>query len=238
MKKISFQSLLIVITGRSLREIFFLFCAVSFSLITPNLALAAEQYRVEPGTPETIDEHGVCYLVTNHAPNLPILVPTKTSNEWSGFYDNVPSGVDLDDCVPSEEGYEGEYETSYESTYAPGESTYTPTEASYPTTEPAYPPTEEGYPSGESAYPPAETTYEAEYESGYEPTYESEYESTYETTYESSYESDYEGECDPLNGPGSYHCECEEECGPYDEPNTDPDALCECGGATCELTCD
>ncbi|HEY0907790.1 MAG TPA: hypothetical protein VGE35_00395 [Candidatus Paceibacterota bacterium] len=144
---------------------------------------------------------------------------------------------------------EGYYPPSYSEGYYPpaySEGYYPPTysEGYYPPvySEGYYPPvySEGYYPPvySEGYYPPvySEGYYPPTYSEGYYPPVYSEsgYYSQGGYYSESSYD---EGTCDPLQGPGSYSCECTEICDVYSELNTNPDALCDCGGATCVLTC-
>jgi hypothetical protein len=251
-------------------------------------ASAADSHRVEPSSPTTVDEFGVCRIVTNFPPNLAIYVPTKTSSEWSYFYNHLPSNVTVGACPPAEASYEGNYTGSYTSNYTSTYTgTYTPSyETSYtgsyePTYTGSYEPTytgsyEPGYTgsytstytstyeaiydtfpvtsSYTGSYEPTYTgTYTASYETGYTGSYEGGYEGgytgsytgSYESGYTTSYEDTYEPEpCDPLEGPGTYHCDCvddgsscPDEPDPYADPFADP-PLCGCGqSADCTLSC-
>jgi len=71
-----------------------------------SLALAQEQttdiWRVDNTETQQIDKHGTCQDVTNNrVGGEDIMVPVKTTGEWSAFRDNLPTGVTLDDCGPS-----------------------------------------------------------------------------------------------------------------------------------------
>ena len=77
---------------------FALFIIVLFFVLTNNLAVAqAIMYRVVTGTTEEISAHGVCKAVTNST-GKDIMVPTKTSTEWSNFRAATITGVSLADC--------------------------------------------------------------------------------------------------------------------------------------------
>ena len=59
---------------------------------------AADQYRVNNNESVDIDEHGVSKTITNNF-GYDIMVPTKTSDEWSAFRTNKPSGISLADII-------------------------------------------------------------------------------------------------------------------------------------------
>ena len=54
-------------------------------------------YKVTTGSTEQINKHGVCKDVTN-ATGKDIMIPTRTSAEWTSFQSNLPGGVSLADC--------------------------------------------------------------------------------------------------------------------------------------------
>jgi hypothetical protein len=56
-------------------------------------------YRVNAGTNTVIDAHSVCQDVINSG-SSDVMVPTRTSAEWSHFRDNLPPGVTLGACGP------------------------------------------------------------------------------------------------------------------------------------------
>jgi len=65
-------------------------------LCGPENAFAATSYQVNNGATVTIDEHGVCKIVTNnHASGLALFVPTNTASEWTTFRSNPPTGVTI-----------------------------------------------------------------------------------------------------------------------------------------------
>lgn len=52
------------------------------------------------GASKVVDKHTVCRSVTNnHASTKAIMVPVKTSSEWSSFYTNPPAGVTANACA-------------------------------------------------------------------------------------------------------------------------------------------
>ena len=56
---------------------------------------------VEVATAEDITANAVCWKVTNnHASNKSLMVPIKTSTEWTGFYTHPPAGVTISACGP------------------------------------------------------------------------------------------------------------------------------------------
>lgn len=55
-------------------------------------ACTADFYSIPAGTSQDIDECGNCRLVTNNGASK-ILVPTKTSAEWTAFYTNVTTNT-------------------------------------------------------------------------------------------------------------------------------------------------
>ncbi len=61
-------------------------------------AMAANSYQVNNGATAVIDEHTVCRVVTNNSGSA-IFVPTKTSAEWSAFYNNPPASVSSPPCA-------------------------------------------------------------------------------------------------------------------------------------------
>lgn len=66
----------------------------------PSASIAANNYIVGNGITATIDEHGTCKKITNnHASGKSIMVPTKSSAEWSDFRSNIPPGVTQAVCV-------------------------------------------------------------------------------------------------------------------------------------------
>lgn len=68
--------------------------------IAPFYGFAANSYQVNNGATVLITEHSVCRAVTNnHASGNAIFVPTKTSGEWSAFYNNLPAGVTAPACA-------------------------------------------------------------------------------------------------------------------------------------------
>lgn len=66
-------------------------------LFLGSSVLAADYYRVNKGEVKTIDEFGVCKLVTNSS-NNDKFIPTKTLGEWSAFYTQVPTLVTVSSC--------------------------------------------------------------------------------------------------------------------------------------------
>jgi len=90
-----------MLPGRSYCYVALIMYAMALSDLT---AFAADSYRVQNGTCETIDEHGTCRGVTNnHTSGNDLLAPTKTSNEWGTFYNNAPSGVTINTCSGGDE---------------------------------------------------------------------------------------------------------------------------------------
>lgn len=71
------------------------FSAVVFSAQSAD---AAQSYRVNAGQSGVkVDEYGVCKEISNVG-TKDILIPTKTSAEWSGFLAHLPSGVTVANC--------------------------------------------------------------------------------------------------------------------------------------------
>lgn len=82
-------------------KVFILILLNLFSLKSFSIDTVATGFRVSgSGGDKVIDAHGTCHKVIN-ANVQDIFVPTKTSAEWSSFYNNLPSGVTLDSCVAS-----------------------------------------------------------------------------------------------------------------------------------------
>jgi len=74
-----------------------LFVIFNFSVFCGG-ASAADSYLVNDGFCETIEEHSECRGVENNAGQT-IMVPTKSSGEWSSFYNNAPGGVTINACI-------------------------------------------------------------------------------------------------------------------------------------------
>lgn len=78
------------------------FIIIAFLLGTATVVsplMAADGYTVANGSYANITEHSVCKKVTNnHASGLSVFVPTKTSTEWSSFYNGPPPGVAIGTC--------------------------------------------------------------------------------------------------------------------------------------------
>lgn len=72
--------------------------AVMFSFTDAAPAGAASMYQVNNGTAVTINEHGVCRIVTNWR-GIAVMVPTNSYGEWISFVNAPPSGVSLGGCV-------------------------------------------------------------------------------------------------------------------------------------------
>lgn len=73
------------------------FLLFALGLFNPSTAKAASMYQVNNGTAVTINEWGVCQIVTNNR-GIGIMVPTNTAAEWANFRAGVPSGVSLGGC--------------------------------------------------------------------------------------------------------------------------------------------
>lgn len=58
----------------------------------------SDYYRVNVSETDYINEHSNCKKVNNSGSG-DIFVPTKTSGEWSSFYDNPPSGVSAENVT-------------------------------------------------------------------------------------------------------------------------------------------
>jgi hypothetical protein len=56
------------------------------------LACTGDFYSIPAGVAQTIDECGVCRIITNGGTQK-ILVPTRTSTEWTSFYTNVTANT-------------------------------------------------------------------------------------------------------------------------------------------------
>ncbi|MBS0234515.1 MAG: hypothetical protein JSR99_13630 [Proteobacteria bacterium] len=69
-------------------------------LLTSAMLTAATGYQVNNGANQDITEFSTCKNVANaHASGKAIFVPTKTSTEWSQFYNNTPAGVTISACA-------------------------------------------------------------------------------------------------------------------------------------------
>ncbi len=66
--------------------------------IMGTTAIAADSHTVTNGAAPEIDEHGTCNKVTNSS-GQSVMVPTKTTAEWSSFRSNPPSGISLASCA-------------------------------------------------------------------------------------------------------------------------------------------
>lgn len=65
------------------------------------LLSAASSYQVPNGGNTTINEHGVCRVVSNNHPSgQQIFVPTNTGTEWTAFLNGLPTNVTADSCAP------------------------------------------------------------------------------------------------------------------------------------------
>jgi hypothetical protein len=67
-------------------------------LILVFLVMAADYYQVNAGTDQVITEHSTSKLVDNNCGNA-IFVPTKTSGEWSSFYNNAPGCISVSNAL-------------------------------------------------------------------------------------------------------------------------------------------
>lgn len=67
------------------------------SLFISESSWAADSHRVNNGVSVEITEHGTCRSVNNTS-GKDIFIPTKTSGEWSSFYNNPPPGVAVSSC--------------------------------------------------------------------------------------------------------------------------------------------
>lgn len=67
------------------------------SLFISESSWAADSHRVNNGVSVEITEHGTCRSVNNTS-GKDIFIPTKTSGEWSSFYNNSPTGVTVASC--------------------------------------------------------------------------------------------------------------------------------------------
>jgi hypothetical protein len=67
------------------------------SLFISESSWAADSHRVNNGVSVEITEHGTCRSVNNTS-GKDIFIPTKTSGEWSSFYNNPPTGVAVSSC--------------------------------------------------------------------------------------------------------------------------------------------
>ena len=72
--------------------------ALAFVVFMAFPSYAADSYRVNNGVTSVIDEHGICRVVTNTS-GQPLFVPTRTSAEWTAFYNNPPGGVSTPPCA-------------------------------------------------------------------------------------------------------------------------------------------
>ena len=80
----------------------FLILSILFILAIPvayAINTISEGFKNTPGSSQVIDAHGVCEKVVNGTSDKTYFVPTKTSEEWQAFRDNIPTGVSLDDCI-------------------------------------------------------------------------------------------------------------------------------------------
>lgn len=73
------------------------------TLAYAEFAASANSYRIDPAQSLLISEHGTSRIVKNNGSSS-VMVPTKTSTEWTTFISNKPAYISLTSC-PS--GYVG-----------------------------------------------------------------------------------------------------------------------------------
>ncbi len=69
------------------------------TLSTAPTARSATSYRVNNGANQDIAEWSYCRNIAN-ATGRDIFIPTNTSAEWSGFFNNSPGGITVSNCGP------------------------------------------------------------------------------------------------------------------------------------------
>lgn len=86
---------------KSIYIAFVFLCALVLGASVAMPAFAADSYQVNNGTTAVIDEHGICRVVTNNSGNS-LFVPTRTSAEWTAFFNNPPASVASPPCASCE----------------------------------------------------------------------------------------------------------------------------------------